>query len=116
MLQQTSAYGHAFEHFVILEAHKLHAAREKDFRFFYFESKDDLEIDLVVERPGLPLLLIEIKSATIIQHEMLQNLEKVASHFEGAVCYCLCRERVRRRIGRVEVVHWQEGLKEIFWS
>ncbi len=26
------------------------------------------------------------------------------------------RERVRRRIGRVEVLHWQEGLKEIFWS
>ena len=64
---QTSAYGEAFEHFIILECIKLASYQNKEFRFSYLSTKDDAEIDLVVERPGQPLLFIEIKSKKSVQ-------------------------------------------------
>ncbi len=59
---QTFEYGNAFEHFVILEVMRLNSYSEADFKLSYLRTKDDAEIDLIIERPGSPDLLIEIKS------------------------------------------------------
>jgi hypothetical protein len=40
----------------------------------------------------------------------------IAKDFPQAQVYCLCRERMRRMQGRVQIVPWQEGLLEIFLS
>lgn len=62
LLQQTSAYGEAFEHFVTLEFYKLTSYGRNDWRFSFFQTKEGFEIDLIIERPGDKLLLVEIKS------------------------------------------------------
>jgi hypothetical protein len=49
---RTSAYGRVFEQFVILESNRMNDYLEPDFRFSYLRTKDDAEIDLIVERPG----------------------------------------------------------------
>ena len=63
LLPKTTLYGDAFKHFIILECMKLASYYNNDYRFSYLMIKDDVEIDLVVERPGKSLLLIEIKSS-----------------------------------------------------
>ena len=45
----TSGYGEAFEHFIITECLKLASYYKPEFRFSYLHTKDDAEIDLVVE-------------------------------------------------------------------
>lgn len=112
LLPQTSAFGEAFEHFVISEALRIHSLREKDFRFSYLQTKDGLEVDSVIERPGRPLALIEIKSAEFVRDDMLASLNRMATEFPSAELYCLCREKMRRVVGRVQVVPWKEGLCE----
>ncbi|QLH41599.1 MAG: DUF4143 domain-containing protein [Coxiellaceae bacterium] len=62
----TSMYGEIFEHFIIIECLKLASYFHQEYRFSYLQTKDGVEIDLVVERPGLPLLFIEIKSSKIL--------------------------------------------------
>ena len=61
--QQTSAFGEAFEHFIILEIKKIANIVSPDIRLSFFRTSDGAqEVDLIIERPGKPLVLIEIKS------------------------------------------------------
>ena len=58
--ESTSAFGDAFEHFIINQCIQLASYRHRNYRFSYLATKDDAEIDLVVERPGQKILFIEI--------------------------------------------------------
>ena len=66
LLPKTSAYGEAFEHFIILEFFRLSSYFQRDYRFSYIRTQEDVEVDLVVDRPGQTLLCIEIKSSNQI--------------------------------------------------
>src|SRR3990167_9986251 len=59
LVPSTSYFGELFEHFIILQCIQLASYYHRDYRFSYLKTKDDAEIDLIVERPGLPLLFIE---------------------------------------------------------
>jgi predicted AAA+ superfamily ATPase len=71
---QTSAYGEAFEHFIILECIRLASYNNKEFRFSYLNTKDNVEIDLVVERPGQSYLFIEIMNLQKLQKILINTL------------------------------------------
>jgi predicted AAA+ superfamily ATPase len=109
----TYAYGRAFEHFIVIEALRLSAYRQNDYRFSYLRTKDDAEIDLIVERPGGTTALLEIKSAAHVDERDTRLLERFALDIPGAEAYCLSRDPVARRIGSVLALPWQEGLMEL---
>ena len=92
VLPQTSYYGELFEQMVIIEIYKLCQYFKSEYRLSFIRTKDDLEIDLVVERPGLPLLFIEIKSGSQISTEMLSALKKVHKEFPEAEAICLSQD------------------------
>src|SRR5690606_30135459 len=58
----TYEYGELFEQFVILEIKRLIDYHKPDWRLSYLRTKDGAEIDLIIERPGLKRVAIEIKS------------------------------------------------------
>ncbi|MFA5138133.1 MAG: AAA family ATPase [Elusimicrobiota bacterium] len=107
------AYGRAFEHFVILEAHRINSYLRKDYRFSYLRTKDDAEIDLVVERPGAPTALVEIKSADRADVKDAHALERLARGFGNAEAFLLSRDPRLRKIGEVSALPWDRGLAEI---
>jgi uncharacterized protein len=116
--KQTSAYGDCFEHFVILECIKLASYYQTEFRFSYLKTKDDAEIDLVIERPGLPLLFLEIKSSSNVQIDDLSTFTKLTTDFasteEKCEAICLSNDPRRKQLDHVTVFPWQQGLQEIF--
>jgi hypothetical protein len=59
LAESTSAYGEAFEHFIINQCIQLASYFHRNYRFSYLATKDDAEIDLVVERPGQKILFID---------------------------------------------------------
>ena len=107
------AFGRAFEHFIVLEAHRLNSYLRKDFRFSYLRTKDDAEIDLVVERPGLPTALVEIKSKDAVDERDARSLERFRGDFGKAEAFCLSRDPVAKRIGSVRALPWERGFKEL---
>jgi predicted AAA+ superfamily ATPase len=109
----TYAYGKAFEHLVIAEAIRLNEYRQKDFRFSYLRTKDDAEIDLVVERPGTSTALVEIKSAQRVDDRDARSLERFASDIPKSEAFILSTDPKAKRIGKVKAFPWQQGLKEI---
>ena len=113
LVPQTHAFGDAFEHFVILEILRLSDYRNNDYRFFYFRTHEDAEIDLVVERPGKASLLIEIKSSEHVDSAEIKPLERVAKDFDACECLCLSRDKISRKVGHTLILPWQEGLAHI---
>lgn len=109
----TYAYGRAFEQFIVLEAHRLSRYRKRDYRFSYLRTKDDAEIDLVIERPGMPPALVEIKSAEHVDERHSRPLERLAGGFGKAEAFVFSRDPRPKRFGSVLALPWEQGFVEI---
>lgn len=108
----TSEYGRAFEHFWILEIIRMNSYREKDFSFSYFAT-NDVEVDLVIERPGKPVLFVEIKSAEFVKDGEIRALKALTSEIKGSEAVCISRETRKRKTDGVLICPWQEALEAI---
>ncbi|MBI3930373.1 MAG: ATP-binding protein [Armatimonadetes bacterium] len=110
----TSLYGDTFEHFLMLEFVRLNAYLRKDFRFSYLRTKDDVEIDLIIDRPGQPLALLEFKSTDRVRPDKLRRFLSISQDFQGAEAFCLSQDPVPQKIQHVTALSWREGLANIF--
>jgi predicted AAA+ superfamily ATPase len=111
--ESTYAYGEAFEHFVILEIMRLSAYQNNDWRFSYLRTKDDAEIDLIIERPGMPHAWLEIKSTSQIKDRDVAGFNHLVRDMPGGEAYCCSRDPVEKKIGSVWCLPWERGLAEI---
>ena len=111
---RTHAYGDAFEHFIILECIKLASIYFLQYRFSYLQTKDGAEIDLIVERPGETLLLIEIKSSNNVDFGKLSNLQKFADDIENCEAICFSNDPQKRKKEKVTIYPWKDGIKKFF--
>lgn len=109
------SFGNLFEQMIVLECVRWNDYLEKDFGLSYLRTGSGVEIDLVIERPGLPLALVEIKSSEKIGSEDLTALKAFKDDFTGAERIILCREKRRRLVdGNILILPWLEGLKHLF--
>lgn len=113
LVEQTRSYGTSFEHFIINEINKLTHYAQNDFELSYLRTYDDAEIDLIIERPGLSRVLIEIKSKTHVDERDLRHLNSLGRDIKNCELYCLSRDPHPKRIGTVNCLPWIKGLKEI---
>lgn len=110
----SSEFGRLFEQWVILECFRYNDYLERNFQFSYLRTKDDVEIDLIVERPGKIPLLIVIKSTDRVMAPDLQGLKTISKDFGPCERFLFCREPVARMSDEVMIMSWDEGLKHIF--
>lgn len=116
LLPQTNGYDNAFEHFIILECFRLADYFRKDFRFSYLRTTSDAKIDLIVERPGQPLLCIEIKSSDDIRPSDIRTFQRLCRDIPNCEAICLSNDKYAKIIDKVTVFPWQQGLQKYFTS
>ena len=110
----THEYGRLFETFVISQIRAVLDYLKVQAQLSYLEVKDGGEIDLIVERPGLPTLLVEIRSGETVREEDLLALKTYTREFGGtAQAVCFYQGTLKRRLGGIDVLPWKEGLKEV---
>lgn len=114
LLPQTIAWGDAFEHWIILEIKKNANYKRLDWEFSFIRTKDDVEIDLIVDRPGEKKLLIEIKSKDKIRSEDAKALETLGQDIPNSEKWLLSSDTLEQKFGSTRAVHWQTALKEWF--
>ena len=114
IIESTSAYGVAFEHFIILEIKRLGVYFFPEYRFSYLRTKDDAEVDLVVERPGEKISFIEIKSSENVHKEQLTAFSKLAKDFKHCEAICLSRDVRSKQLNNIIIYPWQEGINKFF--
>jgi uncharacterized protein len=111
--QGTYAYGIAFEHFLVNEIYRLVSYQNRTFQLSYLRTRHSVEVDIILEQPGMTTALIEIKSTGNITEEDVAHLQSLGPDIPNSTCYCFSLDPKARRIGRTICLHWQDGLREI---
>jgi len=115
LVESTSAFGEVFEHFIINQCIALASYRHRNYRFSYLETKDDAEIDLVVERPGQKVLFIEIKSSIQVERRHLTSLRKLSEDFGDCEAVCFSRDSYPKLVDNIMVYPWDMGIRKYFY-
>ncbi len=114
VVQGSSYYGNLFEHWVVLEFLRYNEILKKDYRLSYLRTKDDAEIDLILERPGEPIIAVEIKSSKRVDEVEVGHMQRLAGDLGTKVrMYYLSLDPLSQKIGKVDCVPWQQGVFEI---
>ncbi len=106
----TSYFGELFESMVMTGFFTRNAYEQLDWRFSYLRTKAGREVDLVLQRPGRPLALVEIKSTGQIREDHVAALTALLPDFPGAEAFLLSRDPRRQRLGPILALPWQEGI------
>jgi predicted AAA+ superfamily ATPase len=106
--------GNRFEHFIFLEIYRLQSYRELGWRFSYLRTKDDAEIDLIIERPNQSTVLIEIKATDTVSERHAANLNRFAPDFQSAEAILLSNDPIAKRFNHVQCLHWRTWLSQVF--
>ena len=109
----TYEFGKAFEHFVITQILHLSRYRYPDWRLSYLQTGAGVEVDLVIERPGMPVALIEIKSTDRIDERDTRALAGFQGDFDRPLALCISRDSSRMKIDGVLCLHWRAALQEL---
>lgn len=110
---KTTAFGNAFEHFIILEIQKLCSYFQPDYTLSFIMTASGVESDLILERPGLPLLCIEIKSRDDIQRKDISSFINLTKDIPDAEAIVLSQDIFTKKIDHVICYPWQELFKII---
>lgn len=114
ILPQTEDYGHAFEHFIILETIRLSQYAEKDYRFYYYRVQNgELEVDLIIETPQKELFAVEIKSSSMPASKQLRGLISFKKDNPHAKLLCVCETTRAFQDRDVEFIPWQDFFTRI---
>ncbi|MCM2277519.1 MAG: AAA family ATPase [Oligoflexia bacterium] len=109
----TSAYGKAFEHFVICEVSRLNEYYQADYRLSHFQTSQGAEVDLILSR-GKKTILVELKSSARVDEVEIRALARFGSAIAGAELYYVSQDPVASKVGDVSCLHWKEFLARIF--
>lgn len=110
VLPRTAVFGELFESFLINEIVRLNEYFEKDFRFSYFATKNNVEIDLVMTK-GRSHYLIEIKSGNKIDGVEVATLNSISSDISHVKkVFYLSNDKSHQKIKNVECLHWSQFL------
>lgn len=114
VLPNTYGYGKAFEHWIVSEIYRLNLYYKKDYKLSYLLTKDNAEIDLIIERPGKTTLLIEIKSVALVDERALRHLRNFATDIKNAEPLVLSQDTSKKKIENIVCLFWQDGISYIF--
>jgi predicted AAA+ superfamily ATPase len=113
MYEGSFAFGNAFEHLVILELVRMNDYHRCDCRFSYLRSASGQEVDLVIDRPGQPIALVEIKSAEQVSDDECRAVNAFVKEIPDAVAFCVSRDPHRKKIGAATCVPYQDAAREL---
>ena len=109
----TYEYGRLFEQFIVTQITHLTRYRFPDWRLSYLRTSSGAEVDLIIERPGLPEVLIEIKSTLSVDDQDVRSLVRFMKDFDDPLALCISQDRTRMQIRNVLCVHWLDALTEL---
>jgi predicted AAA+ superfamily ATPase len=110
----TYSYGDAFEHFIVLECLRLRDYARSDDRFYYLRTKDDLEIDLIIQRSPKEIWAVEIKSSTRVDDVEVRKPEKLIEDLKAKRHIVVSQEPAARSVGKIEILPWAHFLRELY--
>ncbi|MCF6264621.1 MAG: ATP-binding protein [Xanthomonadales bacterium] len=69
--------GQLLESFVYNELQRQASALDSDLSFYHFRDKDQYEVDIVIEQPGVGLMGIEVKASATVRESDFRGLKRL---------------------------------------
>jgi predicted AAA+ superfamily ATPase len=110
---RTSAYGAAFEHFIVMECIRLNSYLRRDFSISHYQTTAGGELDLILHK-GREVIAVEIKSTDTVDEIEARKLARVAAPLKATSMYYVSQDKTRTKIDGVLCLHWEDFLKELF--
>ncbi len=108
---RSSEFGKLFESWFINEVHRYNEYFQLDYHISYLRTKDDAEIDLIIERPDGSISLVEIKSSEVIEDRHLKHLISFKKDFPNADLVCISNEKKARKVNDIQILPWKSSFK-----
>ena len=113
---KTFSFGQAFEHFLLLECVKLNHFLRKSYKFSYCKTKNGLEVDLIIQRPGKKELLVEIKSTEEIRKDHIKTIKNFSKDWATPhEAQLWSMDKGTQNIEGIRCFPWETALKKLFY-
>jgi len=115
LIEQSFELGDLFEQFIVLEIFRLNSYLRKSWKLSYLMTKNDVEIDLIIERPGQKRLLIEIKSTNQVTTLLntMTGFRQLITDFPNSEAVCISRDTTEFIEGNIRFLNWKTLLTEL---
>ena len=115
MVERTSAFGEAFEAFVVLEIQRHNSYSRASYTMEYF-SDGKYEIDLILSRGPREIIALEIKSTQQVTEAQVQKFSALANSMGAHRKILVSQDSMERLHEGVECLHWKTVLSRLFPS
>lgn len=112
LLRGTPEYGHAFEHFIIMELIAYIGYNHKEEKLSYWRTHTGVEVDVVI---GNAKLAIEIKSADEIAKRHMKGLKSFGDDYPDCRKIIVSLDRINRKEDDIELIYVYDFLK-MLWN
>jgi len=104
-------FGHAFEHFLLMEIAAYRSYSGKDFDINFWRTKSGLEVDFVL---GKGKVAVEIKGSSRVDKRDLNGLEAFMEGHSTKKNILISNEKEKRLHGKIEILPWGDFLRELW--
>jgi len=105
------AFGHAFEHFILMELWAHRAYTEKDYPVRFWRTKSGHEVDFIL---GDGEVALEVKGAARVDRGDLGSMRAFASERAPRKCIVVCNEPSPRQHGNITLLPWRDFLAQLW--
>lgn len=112
LVRGTPEYGHAFEHFIIMELIAYIGYNHKEEQLSYWRTHTGVEVDVVI---GNAKLAIEIKSADEIVKRHMKGLKSFGDDYPNCRKIIVSLDRINRKEDDIELIYVHDFLK-MLWN
>lgn len=112
LVRGTPEYGHAFEHFIIMELIAYIGYNHKEEILSYWRTHTGVEVDVVI---GNAKLAIEIKSADEIAKRHMKGLKSFGDDYPDCRKIIVSLDRINRKEDDIELIYVHDFLK-MLWN
>ncbi len=98
----------------MLEFIRLGSYLKPDYQFTFLLTAGDVEIDLVIERPGQQLLCIEIKSSDTVNQADISSFIQITKDLSDYEAIVLIQDPFIKKFDHVTCYPWKQGIEFCF--
>ena len=112
---KTKEFGKAFEHFIIKEFIYTANYLNPDYKFSYYRTENNAEVDLIIEAPTGKVFAVEIKASDTPKNSELKGLKSFKTLVPKASLICASLAEKRYKLDEdIWVYPWAEVFDVVF--
>ncbi len=105
--------GKLFEQWMINEIRAFISYKRLPYQLYFWRTKAGNEVDLILVKNNIPLIVIEIKAKKTISSKDFSGLKSIATEYPNIKKFLICEELFPRMHEDIKILPWKEFLDQL---